>query len=92
VYVYERATRGSPVCGGKGLAAYVPEAMWRPTRGRITIQLSEPGVSAREPQAYRALVRLENAEFMSGAVRVRQSQPIALSAIVGIPPRRASWH
>lgn len=93
VYVYEHPTRGSVACGGNTVTAYVPEAMWRPTRGRITIQLSEPGVSAREPQAYRATIRLEDAEFMSGTgVRVRQSQPIALSAVVGIPRRRSAWH
>jgi hypothetical protein len=57
---------------------------WRAVSGTITIELSPPGVRARSPQLYRATVRISGAEFVNGSgARVRQTQPIALSAIVG---------
>ena len=57
---------------------------WRAVAGTITIELSPPGVRARSPRLYRASIRLTNAEFVNGSgARVRQAQPITLSAIVG---------
>jgi hypothetical protein len=50
----------------------------------MTIELSAPGVRARSPHLYRATIRLSNAEFAGGSgIRVKQTQPIALTAIVG---------
>ena len=71
---------GSPVPAGPGGL----DEQWRAVAGTITIELSPPGVRARSPRLYRAAVRLTNAEFVNRAgVRVRQPQPITLSAIVG---------
>jgi hypothetical protein len=57
---------------------------WRAVAGTITIELSRPGVRARSPQLYRATIRLFNVEFVSDSgARVKQTQPITLSAIVG---------
>jgi hypothetical protein len=71
---------GSPIAAGPG---GLDEA-WRAVAGTITIELSPPGVRARSPHLYRATVRLTNGEFVNGSgARVRQSQPITLSAVVG---------
>ena len=68
-----------PATGPGGL-----DETWRAVSGTITIELSPPGVRAREPQLYRATIRITGAEFLNGSgARVRQTQPIALSAIVG---------
>jgi hypothetical protein len=57
---------------------------WRAVAGTMTIELSAPGVRARSPHLYRATIRLSNAEFAGGSgIRVKQTQPIALTAIVG---------
>jgi len=83
VHVYEHAQRSSPFCtdvGGFGGA----EETWRATRGSATIELSQSGVVPRSPHAYRATVRIVDAEFVNAAgVRVQQRQAIALSALVG---------
>ncbi len=71
---------GSPIPPGPGGL----DETWRAVAGRITIELSAPGVRARSPHLYRAAVQLTGAEFVnSSGVRVRQLQPVTLSAIVG---------
>lgn len=83
VHVYERPVRSWPFCTDAGVSTG-PEEMWRATRGTVTIELSPPGVRAVTPLAYRATIHIAGAEFVSAAgVRVRQVQPITLTAIVG---------
>ncbi len=60
------------------------EELWRPTRGTVTIQLSPGGFPVRAPHRFRATIRIYGAQFVSPAgVRVDQTQPIMLTAIVG---------
>lgn len=83
VQVYERSVRSWPFCRDV-LIPVGPNETWRATRGAVTIELSPPGVRARAPFAYRATIRIVDAEFVSAAgVRVRQVRPITLTAIVG---------
>jgi hypothetical protein len=81
VHMYERPLRSWPFCTdvGRGLT----EELWRPLRGTVTIQLL-PGVRKQPPSQYRAVIRLAGAEFVSPTgARVRQVQPIVLTAMVG---------
>ncbi len=60
---------------------------WRAVGGTVTIQLSEPGVRAGNPNQYRATVQIDNAEFMGpSGERVRAARPIRLTAVAG-----SSW-
>ena len=84
VHVYERPVRNWQFCTDSGGSEGPPET-WRATRGTVTIELSPPGVRAAMPSAYRATIRIVGAEFVNAAgVRVKQVQPITLSAIVGL--------
>jgi hypothetical protein len=83
VHVYEQPVRSWPFCTDAG-SPHASEETWRATRGTVTIELSPRGVRARSPFAYRATIRIVGAEFVNAAgVRVKQVQPITLSAIVG---------
>jgi hypothetical protein len=83
VHVYERPVRRWPFCTDV-VDPRAPEETWRVTRGTVTIELSAPGVVPRAPFLYRATIRIVGAEVVSATgVRVRQMQPITLSAIVG---------
>jgi hypothetical protein len=83
VRVYQRPVR-RPFCTDSGGSEGPPET-WRATRGTVTIELSPPGVRAGLPAAYRATIRIVGAEFVSASgVRVKQVQPITLTAIVGL--------
>lgn len=58
--------------------------VWNAVAGRITIDLSPRGISARSPSMYRASIRIEGVEFVdSSGRRHRQTRPIVLSAMVG---------
>ena len=58
---------------------------WRASAGILTIELS-PVFRVREPDTYRATIRLTGAEFVGPTgTRVRQPQPITLSTIVRMP-------
>jgi hypothetical protein len=82
--MYDRPLRQSPFCTDVGMGP-VDEQTWRAVRGTITIELSPPGVTARNPALYRATIRIEGAEFVgAGGKRVRQSNPIVISALVGM--------
>jgi hypothetical protein len=82
VHLYERPLSSLPFCTDVRMSG-TTEA-WRATRGTVTIELSAPGVSARQPNLYRATIRIVGAEFVNGSgVRVRQVQPITLTALVG---------
>ena len=83
LHVYERAMSRFPFCTDIGIADLVEE-VWRPTRGTITIQLSPAEPSRQAPGHYRATIQISGAQFVSpSGVRVDQTQPITLSAIVG---------
>jgi hypothetical protein len=57
---------------------------WRAVSGRVTIELSRPGIRARNPELHRATIRIDDAEFIdSSGRRLRQTAPIVLSAVVG---------
>jgi hypothetical protein len=84
VHMYDRPLRQSPFCTDVGMGP-VDEQTWRAVRGTITIELSPPGVTARNPAFYRATIRIEGAEFVgAGGKHVRQSDPIVISALVGM--------
>jgi hypothetical protein len=58
--------------------------VWRAIGGRVTIELSEPGVRVARPGLYSATIRIEGAEFVNAlGARVRQARPITLVALVG---------
>ena len=82
VHVYDRPMRSPVFCTDVGFPR--SDEVWRAVSGRITIELSEPGVSAREPHLYRATIRIDGAEFVSpSGQRTRQSAPIVITALVG---------
>ena len=79
VHVYDAPQRTFPFCsdvtGDDG-------EVWRAVAGTATVEWV-PVFRVREPESYRATIRLTGAEFVSATgARVRQSQPITLSAIV----------
>ena len=83
LHVYERAMSSFPFCTDVVTGGLV-EDVWRPTRGTITIQLSPAGLPVRAPGRYRATIQISGAEFISrSGVRITQTQPITLTAIVG---------
>jgi Sel1 repeat-containing protein len=74
VHVFGRARRSWPFCTDVGEFG-LEEETWKAVAGTVTIELSPTGVDAR--------VRIVGAEFLSTAgVRVKQVQPIVLSARV----------
>lgn len=82
VYLYERPLSSLPFCTDV-ITSGTTEA-WRATGGTVTIELSAPGVRVRQPNLYRATIRINGAEFVNGSgVRIRQVQPITLTALVG---------
>jgi hypothetical protein len=84
VHMYDRPLHESPFCTDLRTGP-VEEQLWRAVRGTITVELSPPGVTARNPSFYRATVRIEGAEFVGpGGKRVRQKEPIVIAALVGM--------
>jgi hypothetical protein len=83
VHLYDRPLRSWPFCTDFFASGTSTEA-WRATAGTVTIELSTPGISVRQPNLYRATIRVTGAEFVnSSGVRVRQVRPITLTALVG---------
>ena len=88
IHVYAVPRRGWSFCSDVGEPTSPGpgglDETWHAVSGTLTIELSPPGVRARAPQLYRATVRLTNAELINrSGTRIRQTQPIALSAIAG---------
>ena len=84
VQVYEQPRRDGALCNHHSPSPDVISETWRAVAGRVTIELSPPGVRARSPSLYRATIRLDGAEFIdSSGRRHRQTAPIVLSAVVG---------
>jgi hypothetical protein len=83
VHLYDRFPGSWPFCTDFFVSGTATEA-WRATAGTVTIELSAPGVRAREPNLYRATIHIVGAEFVNrSGVRVRQVRPITLTALVG---------
>ena len=83
VHVFERPVRSSPFCNDVRSTENSPE-QWRAIGGTVTIEVSPPGILAREPSLYRATIRIVGAEFVNATGgRVKQLQPIVLTALVG---------
>jgi hypothetical protein len=77
---------GSPLCGDVRTAPEnEQQETWRAVGGLMTIQLSKPGISARNPEQYRTTVQIDNAEFMGSTTgaRVRAPRPIRITAVTG---------
>jgi hypothetical protein len=88
IHVYARPKRGFPYCtdvgSGPDSGPGGLDETWRAVAGTITIQLSPPGIRAQSPSLYRATLSLTNAVFVNASgARVRQTRPIALTAVVG---------
>jgi hypothetical protein len=84
VSVYEQPIRGSEFCTDVRISPGPVAETWRAVSGRMTIELSPPGVRARSPHLYRATIRIDGAEFIdSSGRRHRHAAPIVLSAVVG---------
>jgi hypothetical protein len=83
LHVYERAMPSFPFCTDVGVSGLIEE-VWRPTRGTVTIELSPAGLAGRRPGLPRATIHISGAQFVnSSGVRIDQTQPITLTAIVG---------
>ena len=84
VHVYERAIGESMFCTDARDPQPPAEDTWRAVAGTLSILLYPPGIPGHPPFMYRATVRLSGAQFISpSGQRVDQTQPIALTAIVG---------
>ena len=85
VQVYQQPVRGQLFCTDVvPVPADTVMESWRAVGGRMTIELSAPGIRARNPALYRATIRIDNAEFVdSTGRRHRQTRPIVLTAVVG---------
>ena len=86
VSVYSQPLRQVPLfCSDVGgTPSDLVTEVWRAVAGTVTIELSKPGIRAKEPALYRATIRIEGAELIdSSGRRHRQTTPIVLSAIVG---------
>jgi hypothetical protein len=81
VHVYDTPQRRFPFCSDARMPGDEGE-VWRAIAGTASVELV-PIFRVREPETYRATIRLTGAEFVgpTGA-RVRQSQAITLSTIV----------
>ena len=84
--VFDRPQRQRFCTDATAIEEGTRQETWRAVGGTASIQLSEPGVRARNPQQYRATIQIDNAEFQgpTGAT-VKVSRPIRLTAIAGQP-------
>jgi hypothetical protein len=84
VHVYGAPQQRFPFCSDVRMLGDEGE-VWQAIAGTATIELS-PVFRIREPETYRATIRLTGAEFVSPTgARVRQSQPITLTTVVRGP-------
>jgi hypothetical protein len=85
VQMYDRPYRSLPFCTDVSVhEAGSHVETWTAVAGTVTIELSPRGVRAVQPDLYRATVRMTNGELTSAAgIRVRQTQPVTLTAVVG---------
>lgn len=84
VHVYDAPQQRFPFCSDLRIRGDEGE-VWRAVAGTAMIELA-PTFRVREPEVYRATIRLTGGEFVGPTgTRVRQSQPITLSTIVRLP-------
>ena len=84
VTMYSQPVRRPDACTDVGMLGASGKETWRAVAGRVTIELSQPGIRARNPRLYRATIRIDDAEFIDASGRRhRQASPIVLSAVVG---------
>ena len=82
LHVYPQPRRSWPFCTDVPIRG--EQETWRAIGGTVTIELTARGVSPRQPNLYRATIRIVGAEFVnSSGVRVKQVRPITLRAMVG---------
>jgi hypothetical protein len=87
LHVFEAPQRAWQFCSHIRLEPAAVQERWIATGGAMTIELSAPGIRVRSPHLYRATIHIAGAEFVSATgVRVRQTQPITLTAVVGAGP------
>jgi hypothetical protein len=87
LHVFESPQRAWQFCSHIRLEPAAVQERWIATGGAMTIELSAPGIRVRSPHWYRATIHIAGAEFVSATgVRVRQTQPITLTAVVGAGP------
>jgi hypothetical protein len=83
-HVYDAPQRRSPFCSDLRITGDDGER-WRGVAGTLTIELTSV-FRVREPETYRATIRLTGAEFVSATgARVRPSQPITFSTTLRAP-------
>lgn len=80
VHVYQRAVR-DPFCTDVMFEKPV-ETVWRAVSGTVTLEVSPPGIVARQPDARRATIRIAGAVFVSDAGARLQAPTIVFSALV----------
>jgi hypothetical protein len=84
VDVYEQPVRRLPYCEDHLMMPLPPKERWKAISGRITIELTAPGVSSIWPSHYRATISIVGAEFVSpSGTRIRQTTPIRLTGLAG---------
>ena len=86
-HVYDAPQRRFDFCSDvrilPGPGAIQPEA-WRAVAGTMTIDLSNPGIRARQPAARRATITLSNVVLRNAVGRtMRGPRTVKLTAIVG---------
>jgi hypothetical protein len=82
VHVFERPLHSWPFCTDVGGPNPVPRESWRPTAGKVTIEVSAE--SRGNERVMRATVRIIDAEFLrDDGVRIKQTAPIVLTGTVG---------
>jgi hypothetical protein len=86
-YVFDAAQREFGLCTDVGVApgpGHVEPETWQAVAGTITIEVSAPGIRAREPSLRRATVTLNNVVLRnSDGKTVQVTRPVKLIAIVG---------
>jgi hypothetical protein len=89
-HMYDAPQRNFPFCTDVRILpgpTDVGPDIWRAVAGTVSIELSPPGVRARNPWVRRAIVTLSNVVLRNaGGTTVRLPRPVRLSAIVGWLP------
>jgi TPR repeat protein len=82
VFVYDRPVRYGACSDVRDPGVSLES--WTAVGGTVSIQISPPGELRHQPGFYRATIHIVGAEFVNGTGgRVRLSQPLTLTAIVG---------
>ena len=84
VDVFERPRNHWNFCTDMLIHDGTRQETWRAVAGKVTFELSPPGIRARDPQKYRVMIQIDDAEFINASgKRIRSPQPIRLTAIAG---------